>query len=213
MLYLPDCAACLIIGVNQHRPWEYVPYDVPDDLIHGEIMHNAGDTYGEDGATSTCNWVNDDCPAQCRMEHDEPDITGWSDGTFTCPDTRDRYRYCEPCGGWDSMSWCGDIPCRIDDTWYCDPCEHGMTTCENCEEWVREDSTRRIARTWENIYVCRDCYDEHQEGRREELGGRVGLCRTCNTTNNWLDVLTEEFVCECKADALRAAKKPVLVAA
>lgn len=178
----------------------------------------------EDG-DCTCEWVNEDCPAQCRTDHDEPEPgTSWSYhhrdyGTWKCPETGERFRYCSMCSDhWTPMSRWDNNPVEINGEWYCDPYEHGMRSCDDCGDYHDEDDMSWFSRRseWdEDILLCSDCYAGAMQAQREEesSGERVTTCSSCGTGNVHMDEYTETFVCKCAADKLREAKRPVMVAA
>lgn len=204
-MYLPDCGACMM---SAQYVGGYLVTEGAEDMTHGELVYDPNAVFGRSEGESTCDWVNEDCPEQCKTEHDEPEPD--YDGFWSCPDTGTKYRFCEHCG-WDVHSRWGTYPTEVNGEWLCDPYSHGYTSCDHCGEYVDEDTTQYVEGTYDDAYVCEDCYRTHmEEERRRSLPTPPRQCRICNTAETFLDVLTERFVCKCGADRLKAARKPVL---
>ncbi len=200
MLYLPDCGACMmsvqLVGGSLLIPGA-------ENMTHGGSLGF--------GFYSDCEWTNDECPAQCSTEHDEPDPD--DNGLWECPETGDRYHYCSDCG-WDRHTTWSSYPSLVHGEWYCDPGDHGYSFCDDCEEYCDSDDMHYIEGRYDDRYVCRSCYQDHEdEQERRTATPPARTCRTCNTPETFLDELTERFVCKHLADELRNKRKPVMAVA
>lgn len=193
-MYLPDCPAC---------------------IAHADNGALGGFEWSDEHA-HTCGWVNEDCPASCCTEHDEPYSDRYT-ASFECPQTGGEYEWCDRCREWSAQSYWSSEHVRIGNEWLCDPYAHGFTTCDDCGGYVNESSTRyfEVDDGYEDgWYLCPDCYSERereQERRSQPAPVRPTSC--CGEAPNYLDELTERFVCKCQADELRKQRKPVLAVA
>lgn len=151
-------------------------------------------------------FVNEDCPNECSYDHPV-----WHDGeTFVCPETGEdvRHFYCYSCGWERTDRWESDRRVGQDGHTYCSTCYWDIyESCDGCgEEEYRDEmvySERRDA------YLCHYCAEEDQP--YSEPGEHVHVAGCCGTANVHLDLLTETFLCTCKAVAARQAKRPVLM--
>jgi hypothetical protein len=97
--------------------------------------------------------------------------------------------YCEDCGNnWhqDNVAFTGSHRA------VCEDCREHYGSCEQCGEIFCESELE-----WhdnDDCYYCDDCYSEHVRPPRN-----VGRCQSCGTEHVHLDLLTEQFVCDCKA--------------
>lgn len=154
-------------------------------------------------------YFNEDCPAGCSTEHDAPE----RGDVFQCPEEGHTYYvWCSACYEWSDMGrWRPDVN-LIDGEYLCDPYEHGYGRCEGCSEFVHSDDA-----TYVEDGEWGDCYTYHRRCARDLQSGREGEalrpCSMCNTNNVHLDELTEEFVCDCKAQTLKSNRRPVLMVA
>lgn len=145
------------------------------------------------------DYVNENCPDRCSAIHTIPTPSGRrSSVEFRCPETRTSYGWCSACGGWQPEIY----PVRLGGEWLCYPNMHGYYSCNDCGDWVDDDSDCGCER--ENDPYIRD------SSRR---GERVLTCSVCNTTNTIFNELTETFHCECTAAPLRERKVPLKVIA
>lgn len=193
ILYLPDCPACMASGDNGNL----VPYA---GVYSDEFAHE-------------CGWTNDTCPSECSTEHDAPEHDVYT-ATFTCPETNDQYNWCDICAEWcETDSWYANDPYRINRMWVCDPETHGYESCEDCGDYLAT-LLYRMDRNEDEFYLCASCaaqFDARQPVSTP--GDRPTTCHSCNTPNTYMDEYREVFVCQCEAERLKLAKKPVLLVA
>lgn len=163
----------------------------------------------EDEEYENEEYENEDCPNLCSEDHAVlTDGTAWrcmaeGDWFFTCTqcgdnESTDRY-------GSDNRTNVGD---RYDPAWVCGTCrDASYFFCNGHDEWVHDDN-------YGGDGYCESCYeseDEH-EGGPSKPGQDVTTAPCCSTPNVHMDLLTEEFLCYCRAQAAKASKRPVLMA-
>lgn len=198
-LNLPDCAGCIAHA-----------FGVGNEYAHGEPEDYDGE--------STCEYVNEQCPENCHAEHDAPSPN--DNGQWSCPETGVTYNRCDLCDDWVPAVRHGyygpyeeEPPVRLDDRWMCDPYEHNYSRCYECGEYVDCDNVHWGETSYgdEEAY-CPTCWSNRQASRRRR-SSTVRTATCCGTRPDYFDEYDEEFVCECRAKALRESKRPVLLVA
>lgn len=120
------------------------------------------------------DYVNEDCPAQCDLEHDGPST---SDSVFTCLTTGVQYLpegdYYDP--EWYESRHRGTESTLIGDCWYSDPYEY-YTICYSCSEWVSHDDA--LTSDEDDCSYCESCYGEHETHGTQPDGDRYSVCET-----------------------------------
>lgn len=144
-------------------------------------------------------WVNEDCPGGCHTEHEVDEAY-----ILTCAETGDRWRYCSECGWEEVGRWAVFYPTYINGRYYCDPYMHGFFFCGGCREWMDEDNAHYSERNEE--YYCPSCYQPHRGGTE---GEDVRTCHVCHTPNLNVHLLTEDYLCDCRALSAHLQGQPV----
>lgn len=154
------------------------------------------------------DYVNEDCPDHCDVEHD---VEMEEYNTFTCPATRVRFVYCSSCGGWESFSmWYSPRRSPDDDGYLCPSCADETIWCGRCDANVWLDGAHYVGNESEDYnYLCESCYEDHEE-RHAPVA--LSVCATCHSTNDHLDDLTEDFICDHVAREKLGRREPVTLA-
>lgn len=170
------------------------------------------------------DYVNDDCPEQCCIDHDVDD----SGDRWECPATGQWFAYCNghneqvpvysPGRSHSTYRW--TPPGRVHPTYftevnigpdgesYCDDCfSETWTYCDDCGDTVARDEARWVEDDERD--VCSDChrsnYPEHE--RSEPLH----RCERCNTIPAHPHLLTEALLCDCEAHRAVTRNEPVML--
>jgi hypothetical protein len=193
------------IAENNSRHFDYMVRD-REDPDYATLV-NFGDTITPERDDADEEYVNEDCPEHCSLEHEEPEPD--EDGQWSCPATGQDYYYCEPCGGWQPQGRYRTYPSRLCGTWYCDPSDHGYFYCDGCDDWRDDDDYGTIG----NCENCSERWSEDDEdGPYGSCAEPVIPCGLCSSGNVHMDLATEQFVCDHRAVELLNAGRMVRLA-
>lgn len=137
-----------------------------------------------------CGYTNEGCPSRCSTEHEVDETC-----VMRCPETADYWRYCSWCE-WEEVGRYDNDPYFVNGEYLCDPYNHGYSPCDECGTLVDQDDIRYSES--HDCYYCERCYSDHGGGYGSPGQGTT-YCSDCKSHDLNLDLLTEEFLCDCDA--------------
>lgn len=134
---------------------------------------------------------NEECPEGCSVDHPV------GNNYVTCEESGTDYVNCYECGWTEDYGDSESIRGRL----YCNPSEHGFSSCYGCEEWYSDLSYH----DGRDGYYCSDCYpnDYDDEGR---LAESKPFCGSCSKVASHFDLVMEEYLCDCRLALLLQGK-------
>jgi hypothetical protein len=158
------------------------PYLCPYEMCNDPDEEDVVDEDDED-------FTNEDCPGRCSTDHEV------GDSYTICEETGTSFVNCYHCGWTEDHGNSEYIRGRL----YCDPSDHGYSSCEGCGDW----STDLMYSDRRDQYYCSDCYPDDENGE-PAMPKPYQSC--CGKQAQHFDLVTERYICDCTLRVLLQGK-------
>lgn len=170
---------------------------------------------------------NTSCPSLCAHYHEELDKEATNDNPAMCPETEERWLYCESCGWFEhsSRDWQSENHRQAPDgDFYCGDCaDEYLTSCDECGDELYSDAAVSVYDEygdWAEGSFCGYCasrlqeeYNErHNDNDEPEDPPSHVKCAHCGSYNDHRNELTEDYVCDHVVRMLIEHAVPVMLA-